>query len=119
MTSATKDQPFPTHSTGPDVTSLVRDDLELRAQKGLETYGSRLKPFNGRNAQIDAYQEALDLAVYFKQRLIEEEEFIAQLDKAISLAKESGSDSLVGLVEAKKLYDKFVTKHITAEQIDE
>ncbi len=104
MTSATKEQNLPKHSDGPDITNLVMDDLDLRAKKGVETYGKRLKPSNGRNALIDAYQEALDLGVYLKQRLVEEEGFLRELDKSIANAKESGSAEITGLLKAKEIY---------------
>jgi len=67
---ATKDQPTPSGS-GPDIATLVQADIEARAQKGLRTYGERLKPNNGRDALVDAYQEALDLCMYLRQ-IIEE-----------------------------------------------
>lgn len=68
---ATVDQPIP-KGNGEDIISLVAYDLEERAKKGEETYGERLKPFNGRNALIDAYQEALDLAIYLRQAIEEQ-----------------------------------------------
>ncbi len=108
MTSATKEQNLPKHSDGPDITTLVKDDLESRAKKGVETYGARLKPSNGRNALIDAYQEALDLGVYLKQRLVEEEVFLQELDKSISHAKANNSPELEGLLKAKKIYKAIV-----------
>lgn len=57
----------------PDVATLVQLDIEKRVEKGEKEYGERLKPFNGRNALLDAYEEALDLALYLKQELIEKE----------------------------------------------
>lgn len=59
--------------TGIDVISKVQEDLEERAKIGVIRYGERLRSENGRNALIDAYQEALDLCVYLKQCLIEDE----------------------------------------------
>ncbi len=50
---------------------LVIEDMEKRHQKGLETYGVPLTAHNGRNALQDAYEEALDLAAYLKQAIIE------------------------------------------------
>jgi hypothetical protein len=50
---------------------LVRRDLDERERKGLETYGTRLYPGNGRDALQDAYEEALDLACYLKQAMLE------------------------------------------------
>ena len=72
MNQATLEQQMPT-GEGIDVIEQVIADMELRAQKGVETYGTRLKTNNGRNALVDAYQEALDLAIYLKQRLLEEQ----------------------------------------------
>lgn len=109
MTSATKEQNLPIHSDGPDITNLVRADLELRAKKGVETYGKRLNPFNGRNSLIDAYQEALDLGVYLKQRLVEEEVFLQELDKAIVNAKENEPTEIEGLLKAKEIYRTIVS----------
>jgi hypothetical protein len=67
---AVTDQPKP-FGSGADIATLVQKDIEARAQKGETTYGERLKPHNGRDALIDAYQEALDLCMYLRQ-LIEE-----------------------------------------------
>ena len=45
----------------------VEHDLDQRKRVGMLKYGESLRPFNGRNALIDAYQEALDLSLYLKQ----------------------------------------------------
>jgi|GEM_PF-6547068 len=65
-------------SHGRDITNLVKRDLEARARTGRKKYGTRLKPHNGRNALVDAYQEALDLACYLRQA-IEENQDIAKM----------------------------------------
>lgn len=57
-----------------DVINEVCKDLQARASLGEKKYGERLRPFNGRSALQDAYEEALDLANYLKQLLIEENE---------------------------------------------
>jgi hypothetical protein len=49
-------------------------DLEERRRFGLEKYGTVLQSFNGRDALVDAYQEALDLLVYLKQELEESDD---------------------------------------------
>ena len=54
-----------------DVGDLVKADIEKRIAKGVETYGERLQTHNGRDALIDAYEEALDLCMYLRQ-VIEE-----------------------------------------------
>jgi hypothetical protein len=56
-----------------DVINEVCKDLQKRAKLGERKYGERLVPFNGRSALKDAYEEALDLANYLKQLLLEEE----------------------------------------------
>jgi uncharacterized Zn ribbon protein len=50
----------------------VVKDLKVRAAFGFKKYGTELKTNNGRNALVDAYQEALDLCCYLKQRIMEE-----------------------------------------------
>jgi predicted nucleic-acid-binding Zn-ribbon protein len=64
-------QPMPSAGEE-DVTSAVIADLQARSEAGEKKYGTRLKTFNGRTALVDAYQEALDLSVYLKQKLLEE-----------------------------------------------
>ena len=71
-TQATIEQPLPHEGHG-DIVSLVIADMEARAAKGVQTYGTRLQAFNGRDALVDAYQEALDLAIYLRQFLHERE----------------------------------------------
>jgi len=48
------------------------EDMEARREMGLRKYGTVLQPNNGRNALVDAYQEALDLVVYLRQKIEEE-----------------------------------------------
>lgn len=50
---------------------MVRVDLEYRERLGRERYGTSLYPYNGREAILDAYEEALDLCCYLRQ-VIEE-----------------------------------------------
>ena len=64
-------QPKPTASADPDVLGLVVKDLADRAAIGLVKYGQLLRPHNGRDALLDAYHEALDLAKYLRQALYE------------------------------------------------
>lgn len=65
------DQPPPVPSIRPSIQSLVRVDLEEREQVGIARYGTPLQPHNGRDALVDAYQEALDLACYLRQAIEE------------------------------------------------
>ncbi len=65
------DQPLPVKTDGPAIQDLVIADIEERKRLGLKRYGSLLKANNGRDALLDAYQEALDLAMYLKQEIEE------------------------------------------------
>lgn len=56
-----------------DVQELMIADIAARRQLGIERYGQALKPFNGRSSIKDAYEEALDLCCYLRQKLLEEE----------------------------------------------
>lgn len=64
-------QPAPVANNSQPIWELVIADMHERDQVGRERYGTPLQAHNGRDALIDAYQEALDLVVYLRQ-LIEE-----------------------------------------------
>lgn len=51
---------------------IVTTDLISRAFIGKERYGVFLQPHNGRDALQDAYEEALDLATYLMQVVMEQ-----------------------------------------------
>jgi hypothetical protein len=65
---ATAQQPKPLGS-GDDIARKVQADIEALAVIGHVKYGERLKANNGRDALWDAYQEALDLAMYLRQAI--------------------------------------------------
>lgn len=54
-----------------DVTDLVLADFKARRKLGRASYGEALTTHNQRNALQDAYEEALDLALYLRQELEE------------------------------------------------
>jgi hypothetical protein len=64
-------EPAPEQNDLPAVWDLVLADIKERDKVGQERYGIRLQPFNGRDALVDAYQEALDLVVYLRQAIYE------------------------------------------------
>ena len=70
--AATAKQATPNGSGNP-ILGMVLADLTNRALEGKEKYGEPLKAHNGRNALWDAYQEALDLAMYLRQAIEEQE----------------------------------------------
>jgi hypothetical protein len=65
------DQPLPIAHDGAIVQDAVCVDIQYRKRVGIERYGTPLQPHNGRDALRDAYEEALDLACYLKQALME------------------------------------------------
>ena len=68
--AATTKQPAPKGSGSP-ILGMVLADLTNRALEGKEKYGEPLLAHNGRNPLWDAYQEALDLAMYLRQAIEE------------------------------------------------
>lgn len=54
-----------------NVSEAVKRDLDERIALGIKRYGKPLQTFNGRDALVDAYQEALDLVHYLKQAIME------------------------------------------------
>lgn len=64
------DQPPPTPSAG-DMWQLVMADMEQLRKLGIERYGMSQQPNNGRDALVDAYQEALGLCVSLRQAIEE------------------------------------------------
>ena len=62
----------PTPNNSEPVANQVMADLHSRKVMGIKKYGTPLQAHNGRCALQDAYEEALDLCCYLKQKLIEE-----------------------------------------------
>lgn len=64
-------QPAPEPNNRVAIQDLVIADIQARKEVGLKRYGTLLQAFNGRDALMDAYQEALDLAQYLRQAIEE------------------------------------------------
>lgn len=64
-------EPAPKPNGNPHLWSLVIRDMLDRNSAGVEKYGTALQAGNGRDALMDAYQEALDLCVYLRQAIEE------------------------------------------------
>ena len=64
-------QPAPEPNGNRPVWELVIEDMQARDHVGRQRYGVPLQANNGRDALVDAYQEALDLVVYLRQVLEE------------------------------------------------
>lgn len=74
MGDCVRPEPAPIKNNLPAVWELVISDMKERDKFGVEKYGFHLQPFNGRSCLRDAYQEALDLVVYLRQKIYEDEE---------------------------------------------
>ena len=81
--STAKPQPAPA-GEGKIVLAYVISDLVERAEDGKDKYGTYLKTDNGRDALVDAYQEALDLCMYLRQAILEKEALRERISKAAS-----------------------------------
>ena len=64
-------EPAPIPNGNRPIVELVVEDFMARSDMGLAKYGTRLQPFNGRDALMDAYQEAIDLVMYLRQAIEE------------------------------------------------
>lgn len=64
----------PPTGEGTVVVDLVVADMKARKEFGIAKYGTPLRTRNGRSFLWDAYQEALDLAIYLRGLIEEEEE---------------------------------------------
>lgn len=69
-----RDQVLPTPNNRNAIHDLVSADLQERKEHGTRKYGTPLQAFNGRNQLLDAYEEVLDLAVYLRAALEEQNE---------------------------------------------
>lgn len=68
------DQPLPNGDpNSPNMQDLVIADIEQRLKVGISRYGQGLKCKNGRNMLRDAYEEAIDLAIYLRGCLYEQD----------------------------------------------
>ena len=67
---ALAEMPKPSGKGNP-ILGMVLTDLTNRAFEGVKKYGEPLKASNGRDALVDAYQEALDLCMYLRQAIEE------------------------------------------------
>lgn len=65
------DQPLPIPNDRGSIQDSVIKDIQARRDLGIRRYGTPLQAYNGRDALYDAYEEALDLACYLKQAIVE------------------------------------------------
>jgi len=83
-------EPPPIPNDNPHIADLVIQDIQEKKKMGIEKYGVPLQAGNGRNALVDAYQEALDMGQYLRQEIEEKvalESKLAEIHSQVRLAK--------------------------------
>lgn len=81
-------QPTPTPNDGKPVWLMVIADMHDRDELGRKRYGTPLQAHNGRDALRDAYEEALDLAVYLRQEIEERDAQATRIAKVEASLRE-------------------------------
>jgi hypothetical protein len=71
MNERVTEQVAPVPNGSRPIWELVMEDMAERDRVGRQRYGTPLQAFNGRDALVDAYQEALDFVVYLRQVIAE------------------------------------------------
>ncbi len=66
-----EEQPMPIPNDSIDIQTLVMQDIAHRREVGIERYGTALQVNNGRDMLRDAYEEAIDLAIYLRGMIAE------------------------------------------------
>lgn len=92
------DQPLPVPNGRPDIQSMVIADITARREVGISRYGTALQAHNGRDALRDAYEEALDLAVYLRQVIEERDHPLSGPGKvSAAVRKARGGEAPAGI----------------------
>lgn len=68
------DQPLPVVNDSTFIQDLVIEDIEARKKTGIERYGTPLQAHNGRNVDLDLYEELVDATTYLRQKLVERQD---------------------------------------------
>lgn len=77
------DQQLPVVNDRPFVQDLVVADIEQRKAHGIRKYGTALQSGNGRDMLLDAYEEALDLAIYLRGAIDERDRESSDTEAAV------------------------------------
>lgn len=71
MKNLNEHEPMPVRTSKINIWKLVIKDMRQRDAIGFVRYNGHLTPHDGRDTLVDAYQEALDLAVYLRKAIYE------------------------------------------------
>lgn len=102
---------------------MVIADITARRQVGIQRYGTALQAHNGRDMLRDAYEEALDLAIYLRGVLEEREpqgeltEDRQSLGEALAAELEAAADQTVWSVLAVSNPERTFTREDIAHSL--
>ena len=85
---AAKPEPMPIKGKTNILNAVIKDLID-RSEIGKKKYGTVLESNNGRDALMDAYQEALDLCMYLRQVIEERNTPLYAICKDIKLDMDS------------------------------
>lgn len=77
-------QPDPEPNARQPIADVLINRIMDRKTAGIESYGTPLQAFNGRNPLIDALDEAIDQCKYLLQEIEERRELLEAVDEAIA-----------------------------------
>jgi hypothetical protein len=92
MNTVNTPEPAPLKNDGkPAIWGLVVEDMIERDKIGEAKYKTRLTAHNGRKPLIDAYQECLDLIVYLRQEVVEDNDRRVRLELCYAAMRKDGN----------------------------
>lgn len=109
-------QPSPKPNNSQPIHEQVIEDMKRRAESGKASYGTYLQVNNGRDPLLDAYEEAMDMALYLKQAILERSavnrerilgaiEALEEAEKAL----EEANDQIIALCSISDVPDSIDT----------
>ncbi len=79
------DQPIPIPNDHTDIQTRLIALIKERRQIGIDSYGTALQPFNGRDCLRDSFEEDLDLTIYLPQVMIDRDLKREQVEERIAV----------------------------------
>jgi len=102
-------EPPPIESNRVSVWELVIEDMKERDKIGREKYKMPLRAYDGRNSLIESYQECLDMAVYLRKAIEEQEEQVLMY-RIVTSADTVIKQDIVYLEEAQRVVSFHASK---------
>lgn len=109
-------EPMPIRNAQPAVQDLVIADMQARKEVGLERYGTLLQAFNGRDSIMDAYQESLDLSVYLRQVMAEDNVLLTAVRDLLDVVDAAGWTNDPRAVRALEVHRAALARRVPARR---